>query len=114
MPEFEKNESQENLSAIENEIINSIIAQYKPQVPDEKQDQNQYQEDISKITYNDYFKNQGINYIKRNMSLNDPLLDPLFEAMSANIKTPLEEWDYRFGKNEANEKLRCYEFNINL
>ena len=111
MPEFEKNESQENLSAIENEIINSIIAQYKPQVPDEKQDQNQYQEDISKITYNDYFKNQGINYIKRNMSLNDPLLDPLFEAMVANIKTPLEEWDNRFGKNE---KLRCYEFNINL
>ena len=109
MPEFEKNESQENLSAIENEIINSIIAQYKPQVPDEKHDQNQ--EDISKITYNDYFKSQGINYIKRNISLNDPLLDPVFEAMSANIKTPLQEWDDRFGKNE---KLRCYEFNINL
>jgi hypothetical protein len=101
-------ESQENLSAIENEIINSIIVQYKP--PDEKP----VQEDISKITYNDYFKNQGINYIKRNMSLNDPLLDPVFEAMAANIKTPLEEWDDRFGKNEANEKLRCYEFNINL
>ena len=99
-------ESEENVTPIEMELLNSIITQYKPPNPDEKQD-----EDISKITYNDYFKNQGINYIKRNISLNDPLLDPLFEAMVANIKTPLEEWDNRFGKNE---KLRCYEFNINL
>ena len=98
-------ESEENVTPIEMELLNSIIAQYKP--PDEKP----VQEDISKITYNDYFKTQGINYIKRNISLNDPLLDPLFEAMVANIKTPLQEWDDRFGKNE---KLRCYEFNINL
>ena len=103
-------ESQEKqLTPIEMELLNSIIAQYKPSNSDKKLD-----EDISKITYNDYFKNQGINYIKRNISLNDPLLDPVFEAMADNIKTPLEEWDERFGKNEANRKLRCYEFNINL
>ena len=54
--ESQENEFQENLSPMEMELLNSIITQYKPPNPDEKLD-----EDISKITYNDYYKTQGIN-----------------------------------------------------
>ena len=88
-------ESEENhLTPLELELLNSIINQFK------SQDEKPVEEDLSKITYNDYYKSQGINYIKRNISLNDPLLDPAFEAMAANIKTPLEEWNDRFGEND--------------
>ena len=100
-------ENQENhLTPLEMELLNSIINQFKSQVSDEKP----VEEDISKITYNDYYKSQGINYIKRNISLNDPLLNPAFKAMAANIKTPLEEWNERFGETKT---LRCYESDIN-
>ena len=78
--------SEEKLSEFELQIIENIISKFK--ISDEKQ-----VDDVSKITYNDYYKFQGINYIKRNIKLNDPLLDPVFEAMAQNIKTPLQEWE---------------------
>ena len=101
---------EEKLSEFELQLIEHIIAQFK--VSDEKQ----VDEDVSKITYNDYYKNQGINYIKRNIKLNDPLLDPVFEAMAQNIKTPLEEWEERFPKRNEKKKLEVeiYESNYYL
>ena len=105
---------QENLSEFEQQLIENIIAQFKPS--DEKQVDAVSQEDTSKITYNDYYKNQGINYIKRNIKLNDPLLDPVFEAMAQNIKTPLEEWEERYPKqnNKAKNKVEFHEINCYL
>jgi hypothetical protein len=106
---------EEKLSEFELQLIEHIIAQFK--VSDEKQvDEKQVDEDVSKITYNDYYKNQGINYIKRNIKLNDPLLDPVFEAMAQNIKTPLEEWEERFPKRNEKKKLEVeiYESNYYL
>ena len=109
-------ENQENhLTPLEMELLNSIINQFK--TPDEKP----VEEDLSKITYNDYYKSQGINYIKRNISLNDSLLDPFFEVMAQNIKTPLEEWNDRFQqvtpyRNDRfgeTKTLFVYESNIN-
>ena len=117
--------SEFDLQLIENyyylQLIENIISQFK--ISDEKQvdddacrdnsDSLGISEDVSKITYNDYYKNQGINYIKRNIKLNDPLLDPVFEAMAQNIKTPLEEWEQRFSKQNdkpANE-VEVYESN---
>jgi hypothetical protein len=86
-------ESEENhLTPLELELLNSIINQFKSQDSD------------------DYYKSQGINYIKRNISLNDPLLDPVFETMAQNIKTPLEEWNDRFGETKT---LFVYESDIN-
>ena len=106
--------SEFDLQLIENyyylQLIENIIAQFKPS--DEKQ-VDAVSEDVSKITYNDYYKSQGVNYIKRNIKLNDPLLDPVFEAMAQNIKTPLQEWEERF--SEQNEKsankVEVYESN---
>ena len=117
--------SEFDLQLIENyyylQLIENIISQFK--ISDEKQ-VDEVSDDaclnngaslgnVSKITYNDYYKNQGINYIKRNIKLNDPLLDPVFEAMAQNIKTPLEEWEQRFSKQNdkpANE-VEVYESN---
>ena len=98
-------ENQENhLTPLEMELLNSIINQFK------SQDEKPVEEDLSKIIYNDYYKSQGINYIKRNISLNDSLLDPVFQEMASNIKTPLEEWNDRFGETKT---LFVYESNIN-
>ena len=106
--------SEFDLQLIENyyylQLIENIISQLK--LPDEKQ-VDEVSENVSKITYNDYYKNKGIHYIKRNIKLNDPLLDPVFEAMAQNIKTPLEEWEQRFSKQNdkpANE-VEVYESN---
>ena len=111
---------EEKLSEFELQLIDTIIQQFK--VSDEKQvdtisqEDAISQEDTSKITYNDYYKNQGINYIKRNIKLNVPLLDPVFEAMAQNIKTPLEEWEERFLKRNEKKKLEVeiYESNYYL
>ena len=119
---------EEKLSEFELQLIEHIIAQFK--VSDEKQVDTVSEDvcedaclndgaslgNISKITYNDYYKNQGINYIKRNIKLNDPLLDPVFEAMAQNIKTPLEEWEERFPKRNEKKKLEVeiYESNYYL
>ena len=100
--------SEEKLDSYELQLIENIISQFK--ISDEKQ-VDDVSEDVSKITYNDYYKNQGINYIKRNIKLNDPLLDPVFEQMAQNIKTPLEEWDARFPKQNDKKKLEVYESN---
>ena len=106
--------SEFDLQLIENyyylQLIENIISQFK--ISDEKQ-VDEVSENVSKITYNDYYKNKGIHYIKRNIKLNVPLLDQVFEAMAQNIKTPLEEWEERFPKQ--NEKpandVEVYESN---
>jgi hypothetical protein len=102
--------SEEKLSEFEQQLIDNIISQFK--ISDEKQ-VDAISEDVSKITYNDYYKNKGIHYIKRNIKYNHSFLDPVFKAMAQNIKTPLEEWEERF--SEQNEKsankVEVYESN---
>ena len=101
--------SEEKLSEFEMQLIDNIIAQFKFQM------KNKFilHEDLSKITYNDYYKNQGINYIKRNVKVNHSFLDPVFKQMAQNIKTPLEEWEERFPKqnDKPANKVEVYESN---
>lgn len=79
----------------ENFIIHDIISQFMPM----KNDTNETKEDISKISYNDYYINQGVDYIKRNVKLNDPLMNLIFEEEAKNLKTPLDEWELKDFKN---------------
>ena len=79
----------------ENFIIHDIISQFIPM----KNESNETKEDISKISYNDYYINQGVDYIKRNVKLNDPLMDIIFEEQAKNLKTPLDEWELNDFKN---------------
>ena len=102
--------SEEKLSEFEQQLIENIISQFK--ISDEKQ-VDDVSEDVSKITYNDYYKNKGIHYIKRNIKYNHSFLDPVFKAMAQNIKTPLEEWEERFPKQKDKpaNKVEVYESN---
>ena len=79
----------------ENFIIHDIISQFMPM----KNETNESKEDISKISYNDYYINQGVDYIKRNVKLNDPLMNLIFEEEANNLKTPLDEWQLKDFKN---------------
>jgi hypothetical protein len=81
---------------MENFIIQDIINQFKPIEHDTNEEKG---EDISKISYNNYYINQGVDYIKRNVKLNDPLLNLIFEKEAENITTPLDEWNMRDFKN---------------
>ena len=105
--------SEEKLSEFELQLIDNIIDQFK--ISDEKQVDEvseNVSEDVSKITYNDYYKNEGINYIKRNIKFNHSFLDPVFKAMAQNIKTPLEEWEERFFSDQnEKKKVEVYESN---
>ena len=100
----------------ENFIIHDIISQFMPMKNEslsffEKKDRvasekiyfsdesNETKEDISKISYNDYYINQGVDYIKRNVKLNDPLMNLIFEEEAKNLKTPLDEWELKDFKN---------------
>ena len=104
--------SEEKLSEFEQQLIDNIISQFK--ISDEKQVDEvseNVSEDVSKITYNDYYKNEGINYIKRNIKYNHSFLDPVFKAMAQNIKTPLEEWEERFSDKNEKKNMEVYESN---
>lgn len=83
---------------MENFIIHDIISQFMP-MKNDTNESNESKEDISKISYNDYYINQGVDYIKRNVKLNDPLMNLIFEKESENITTPLDEWELRDFKN---------------
>ena len=80
----------------ENFIINDIINQFKPINYETEETKG---EDISKISYNDYYINQGVDYIKRNVKLDDPLMNLIFEKEAENLKTPLDEWQLKDFKN---------------
>ena len=59
------------------------------------------------LYYTDYYKHQGLNYIKKrgNITLDDPLIDMILELDVPNIKTPLEEYNIRnkfITKNKKN------------
>ena len=81
---------------MENFIIHDIINQFKPFSNGADEEKS---EDISKISYNDYYINQGVDYVKRNVKLNDPLMNLIFEKEAENITTPLDEWELRDFKN---------------
>jgi hypothetical protein len=83
---------------MENFIINDILSQFMP-MKNETNESNESKEDISKISYNDYYINQGVDYIKRNVKLNDPLMNLIFEKEAENLKTPLDEWELKDFKN---------------
>ncbi len=83
---------------MENFIIHDIISQFMP-MKNDTTESNETKEDISKISYNDYYINQGVDYIKRNVKLDDPLMNLIFEKEAENITTPLNEWELRDFKN---------------
>ena len=86
---------------IENFIINDIISQFMPMKNDtyESNEEKGGEQDISKISYNDYYINQGVDYIKRNVKLDDPLMNLIFEKEAENLTTPLDEWQLKDFKN---------------
>ena len=81
---------------MENFIIHDIIKQF---IPFSNGVDESKGEDISKISYNDYYINQGVDYVKRNVKLNDPLMNLIFEKEAENITTPLDEWQFRDFQN---------------
>ena len=90
--------------AEEQKIIENIIKQFVPININNKEQPDIEQPDIeqpdielidSKLNYNDYYINQGINYIKRNDKLNDPLMNIVFELEAEKITTPLNDWKNR-------------------
>jgi hypothetical protein len=55
---------------------------------------------------NNYYKNQGIEYIKQKHHLkDDPIIDLVLEEEAKQIMTPLEEWIAKGFKN--NNKKKC-------
>ena len=120
---MEKSEITENIyfseisQEMENFIIHDIINQFIPFSNGVEESQSFFEkkdrvasekkyfsdeskgEDISKISYNDYYINQGVDYVKRNVKLNDPLMNLIFEKEAENITTPLDEWELRDFKN---------------
>ena len=57
--------------------------------------------------YNDYYKKQGINHIKKRLRINidDPIIDLVLQKDAEKIKTPLEEWNER--KFKSNNNIAC-------
>jgi hypothetical protein len=83
--------------AEEQKIMDNIIKQFVPiSVSNKEPDIEQPEIELdNKLNYNDYYINQGINYIKRNDKLNDPLMDLVFELEAEKITTPLNDWKKR-------------------
>ena len=85
-------------------FLNSLIAQLTTK-PDEKELNNF---DFSKLNYNDFFKDNAEEIIKRklNIKLNDPYINLIIQNQIEEIefKTPLEDWKSRnFTNNNNNE-----------
>lgn len=57
--------------------------------------------------YNNYFKKQGINHIKKRLRINidDPIIDLVLEKDAEKITTPLEEWNNKGFK--TNNNIAC-------
>jgi hypothetical protein len=85
-------------------FLNSLIAQLTTK-PDEKELNNF---DFSKLNYNDFFKDNAEEIIKRklNIKLNDPYINLIIQNQIEEIefKTPLEDWkSINFTNNNNNE-----------
>ena len=93
----------------DDEFIQSITSQFKLK---EEKEQLKDDFDFSKVDYNNYYKNNGIQHIKSKMKsgLNDPLINILIEESAKNIVSPLEEWNNRnlVNNNIQNKKDISY------
>ena len=81
----------------DDEFIQSITSQFKRKEEKEEKEQLKDDFDFSKVDYNNYYVNNGIQHIRSKMksNLNDPLINILVEESAKNIVTPLEEWNNR-------------------
>ena len=81
----------------DDEFIQSITSQFKLKEGKEQKEQLKDDFDFSKVDYNNYYVNNGIQHIRSKMKsgLNDPLINILIEESAKNIVTPLEEWNNR-------------------
>ena len=72
----------------EQKIIENIIQQFvsMQKIDDNNNDDLSLETIDDKLMYNDYYINQGIDYIKRNEKLNDPLMNLVFEKEAENIR----------------------------
>ena len=81
----------------DDEFIQSITSQFKLKEEKEQKEHLKDDFDFSKVDYNNYYVNNGIQHIRNKMksNLNDPLINILIEESAKNIVTPLEEWNNR-------------------
>jgi hypothetical protein len=63
----------------------------------------------SDLRYTDHFQHRGLEYIKtkKHITLDDPLIDEILQLEALNIKTPLKEWEDKFGKVEKKKIVKC-------
>ena len=88
-------------------LLQSITNQFKSKEQIEVKEQIDDNIDFSKVDYNNYYINNGIQHIKSKMKsgLDDPIINILIEESAKNIVTPLEEWNNRnFINNNIQDK----------
>ena len=75
----------------DDDFINSITNQFKPK------QQLKEDFDFSKVDYNNYYINNGVQHIKQRLktNLDDPYINLIINDAAKSIVTPLEEWNRR-------------------
>ena len=75
----------------DDDFINSITNQFKPK----QQLKDDF--DFSKVDYNNYYINNGVQHIKQRLktNLDDPYINLIINDAAKSIVTPLEEWNRR-------------------
>ena len=75
----------------DDDFISSITNQFKPK--EQKKDDF----DFSKVDYNNYYINNGVQHIKQRLktTLDDPYINLIINDAAKSIVTPLKEWNRR-------------------
>ena len=92
----------------DDDFINCITNQFKPK----QQLKDDF--DFSKVDYNNYYINNGVQHIKQRLktNLDDPYINLIINESAKSIVTPLEEWNRRnFVNNNIQVKQEKQEKN---
>ena len=83
----------------DDDFINSITNQFKPK------QQLKEDFDFSKVDYNNYYINNGVQHIKQRLktNLDDPYINLIINDAAKSFVTPLEEWNRR---NFVNDNIQ--------
>ena len=99
-----ENEKQFKFVIEDDDFINSITNQFKPK----QQLKDDF--DFSKVDYNNYYINNGVQHIKNRLktNLDDPYINLIINDCAKSIVTPLEEWNRRnfINNNTQNEQQK--------
>jgi hypothetical protein len=79
----------------DDDFIKSITNQFK------QKQQLKEDFDFSKVDYNNYYINNGVQHIKQRLktNLDDPYINLIINDAAKSFVTPLEEWNNRKLKN---------------